>query len=88
VTRLYYTYKFCYGIFDKIIYKLDYSASKHRQFPNWFMTALSTFGLGFQLLGMAVLIAINKIDLIIPIILFANIGLLGFIIIRKLLPNK
>jgi hypothetical protein len=52
------------------------------------MTALSTFGLGFQLLGMAVLIAINKIDLIIPIILFANIGLLGFIIIRKLLPNK
>jgi len=88
VTRLYYTYKFCYGIFDKIIYKLDYSASKHRHFPNWFMTALSTFGLGFQLLGMAVLIAINKIDLIIPIILFANIGLLGFIIIRKLLPNK
>lgn len=87
VTRLYYSYKFCYGIFDKIIYTLDFNAAKHSNFPKWFMTALSTFGLGFQLLGIAVLLVFHKMELIIPIILLANLGIVGFIGVRKLLPK-
>lgn len=83
VTRLYYTYKFCYGLFDKIIYKLDFKASQQSHFPNWFMTALSAFGLGFQLLVIALLIAADQIELIIPLILLANMGLVAFIGIRK-----
>ncbi len=83
VTRLYYSYKFCYGVFDKIIYKLDFKASVQNHFPNWFMTSLSAFGLGFQLLVIAILIAADKIEVIIPLILFANVGLIGFIGMRK-----
>jgi phosphatidylglycerophosphate synthase len=60
VNRLYYAYKFCYGIFDKMIYTIDHHASTHKNFPKWFMTALSTFGLGFQLLVIAFLIALNQ----------------------------
>ena len=88
VNRLYYTYKFCYGVFDKIIYTLDFKAAAHRNFPKWFMTALSTFGLGFQLLVIAFLIALNQMSLVIPIILYANVALTGFIVLRKSLSNR
>jgi len=88
VNRLYYTYKFCYGIFDKIIYTIDHNASTHKNFPKWFMTVLSTFGLGFQLLVIAFLMALGQMKWIIPIILYANIALSVFIFIRKSLPDR
>ena len=52
------------------------------------MTALSTFGLGFQLLVMAFLIALNQMHLVIPIILYANVALIAFIVLRKSLSNR
>ena len=48
VNILFFLYKAFYGIFDKIIYALDRNASKGKPFPNWLMTLISTFGLGFH----------------------------------------
>ena len=71
-----------------MIYTIDHHASTHKNFPKWFMTALSTFGLGFQLLVIAFLIALNQMTLVIPVILYANIALVGFIVLRKSLPHS
>ena len=50
VTLLFITYRILYGGFDAIIYFLDRNAFTGSILPNWFMTSLSFFGLGFQLL--------------------------------------
>lgn len=66
VTALFYTYKVLYGLFDKIISTLDPRAAKGKLIPNWLMTLVSTFGLGFQLLIMATLLVLQSPELIIP----------------------
>lgn len=66
VNILFYTYKLLYGLFDKLIYTLDPKASDGKIIPNWLMTLVSTFGLGFQLLIMAVLLVIQLPEVIIP----------------------
>jgi len=45
VDILFWWYQLLYGIFDRIIYRLDPNASVNGRFPNWLMTAVSTFGL-------------------------------------------
>lgn len=58
VTFFYGLYRFLYTTFDVVIYYLDKNANKGTIMPNWLMTFVSTFGLGFQLLiiaGMLVL---------------------------------
>ena len=50
VNILFGLYKLFYSVFDKIIFVLDSNANKCKVFPNWLMTCVSTFGLGFQLL--------------------------------------
>ncbi|MFC4691409.1 CDP-alcohol phosphatidyltransferase family protein [Dokdonia genika] len=66
VTALFYTYKVLYGLFDKLISTLDPRAAKGKLIPNWLMTLVSTFGLGFQLLIMATLLVLQSPELIIP----------------------
>lgn len=83
VNILFQTYLLFYGIFDKIIYFLDADAYKIKRFPNWFMTLISIYGLGFQLLIIAVLMALNYIDYILPTLVFMTLPLLFFIAIRK-----
>lgn len=56
VDILFQIYRIVYGVFDKIIYKLDKGASQVKNFPKWFMTLLSAYGLGFQLLIIAVML--------------------------------
>ena len=48
VDMLFKVYQIVYGTFDKIIHFLDPQAYKVKTFPNWFMTLLSSYGLGFQ----------------------------------------
>ena len=52
-------YDILYVVFDKTIYNLDRNAMNSNPFPSWFMTMLSSFGLGFQLLVMAVMLALR-----------------------------
>ena len=59
VNVLFFMYVFFYGIFDRIIHLLDKDAYRCEKFPNWFMTLVSIYGLGFQLLIIAVMLVMN-----------------------------
>ncbi len=76
-------YTFLYGLFDRLIYQLDKTAPDAKNFPNWFMSWLSTFGLGFQLLIISVLLVFKMESIIIPFFVGYTLMIPVFIIIRK-----
>ena len=83
VDILFTTYKIVYGAFDKSIYFLDKEAHKTKSFPNWFMTCLSVYGLGFQLLIITVMMATGFIDWIVPFFIAFSALLFVLVGIRK-----
>ncbi|MFK7833440.1 MAG: CDP-alcohol phosphatidyltransferase family protein [Winogradskyella sp.] len=85
VNVLFGIYKVLYGGFDKTIYFLDQSASKGKVLPKWLMTAISTFGLGFQLLIIAIMLVAGLKEFIIPFFIGYSVMIFIFIAIRKLL---
>ena len=84
VNRLYKIYDILYITFDKFIYVLDNKASQCRAFPKWFMTLVSFFGLGFQLLIMAIMLVFRLEMYIIPFFIKSSIFILVFVVIRKI----
>jgi phosphatidylglycerophosphate synthase len=85
VNILYGLYKFFYGAFDKTIYVFDRNADQGKAMPNWLMTSVSTFGLGFQLLIIAVMLVFGLISAILPFFLVYTVMVFVFIGIRKFL---
>lgn len=85
VNFVYKLYTLLYSVFDKTIYALDASAANCAPFPKWFMSLVSIFGLGFQLLIMSFLLMINKADYIIPFFIIYSIFIFIFIGLRKML---
>ena len=83
VNILFFLYKAFYGVFDKIIYALDKNASKGKTLPNWLMSLISTFGLGFQLLLISILLVLNLKEIIIPFFIGYSGLIFVFIAIRK-----
>jgi CDP-diacylglycerol---serine O-phosphatidyltransferase len=84
VDFLYDTYNILYGTFDKLIYGLDKSASDAPPFPKWFMSMISIYGLGFQLLIISALLSVGLIEFIIPFFIGYNVFLIVFIGLRKI----
>lgn len=85
VNILFGIYKVLYGVFDKIIYALDANANKSKPSPNLLMTAVSTFGLGFQLLLISLMLILGFKEYIIYFFLWYSLMIIVFISIRKLL---
>ncbi len=83
VNIFYKIYDFLYISFDKTIYLMDENAMKGEPFPKWFMTLLSTFGLGFQLLIMAVMLVLNLEMFVIPFFIGYSVFIFVFIGIRR-----
>ena len=83
VTILFGIYTIVYGAFDKIIHLLDQDAYKVKTFPNWFMTLLSLYGLGFQLLIIALMLPLGWIEFIIPFFIIYTLLIFVLIGIRK-----
>lgn len=83
VDLLFFLYKFFYGVFDKIIYALDKKAPKGKTFPKWLMSLISTFGLGFQLLIISVLLVLGLKEIIIPFFILYSSFIFVFVFIRK-----
>ena len=79
VTLLFGIYKALYGVFDKTIYALDANASKGKRLPNILMTALSTFGLGFQLLTISLMLVLGYKEYIAYFFLWYSLMILVFI---------
>ena len=84
VNMLFTAYTIVYSVFDKIIHFLDKDAYKVKTFPNWFMTLLSVYGLGFQLLIIAVMLPFGLIEFIVPFFIIYTFLLFILIAIRKI----
>jgi len=84
VSILFFIYKLFYGIFDKIIYALDRNAPEGKPFPNWLMSLVSTFGLGFQLLLISIFLVLDLKEFIIPFFIAYSLFIFIFIAIRKI----
>lgn len=85
VNILFGLYKRLYGTFDKTIYALDRNAYQGKVLPNWLMTCVSTFGLGFQLLIIAIMLLSGLESIILPFFLVYTVMIFVFIGIRKYL---
>lgn len=83
VNLFYRMYDILYIAFDKTIYFIDKKAMNSKPFPKWFMTMLSTFGLGFQLLVMAIMLALRLEMYIIPFFIAYSTLILVFVGIRR-----
>ena len=83
VNILFGIYTIVYGFFDKIIHFLDAEDYKVKTFPNWFMTLLSLYGLGFQLLIIAFMLPFGWIELIAPFFIIYSLLIFVMIGIRK-----
>ena len=83
VNILFKIYTIVYGVFDRIIHFLDKEAYKVKSFPNWFMTLVSVYGLGFQLLIIAVMLPLGYLQFIVPFFILFTIPILLLIGIRK-----
>ena len=74
-----------YISFDKTIYLLDQKAIDSDPFPKWFMTLLSTLGLGFQLLIMSIMLILHLEHYIITFFIVYSILILIIVGIRRLI---
>ncbi len=83
VNVLFGMYNILYKVFDQTIYHLDKDATKGNHFPKWFMTLVSAFGLGFQLLIMGCFLAFNLDYLIIPFFIGYTFLIPVFIFLRR-----
>ncbi len=88
VNFLYITFKVLYGGFDFIILNIDKEAQKLNKLPNWFMTFVSIYGLGFQLLLIGLLLILELNNYLFYILIFYSIFILVMIFIRKALIRK
>ena len=78
-------YLIIYGWQDFLIHKLDRKAIETNELPNWFLTTVSIFGLGFQLLLIAVFVFHRSQQIVIPFFLIPYSALaLLVIFIRKI----
>jgi|TARA_B110000116_G_C16427398_1_gene398951 hypothetical protein len=84
VNLFYKIYDILYITFDKIMYHMDKNASDSPPFPKWFMTLVSMYGLGFQLLFMALMLALKLQDYVIPFFIVYSALIVVFVGLRKL----
>tara|TARA_B100000780_G_scaffold95977_1_gene66928 strand:- start:658 stop:1428 length:771 start_codon:yes stop_codon:yes gene_type:complete len=84
VNVFYKIYDILYISFDKIMYYMDKDAKDSPPFPKWFMTLVSMYGLGFQLLIMALMLSFKLQAYVIPFFIGYSILLVVFIGLRKL----
>lgn len=71
------------GVFDKIIHFLNTDAYKSKSFSHWFMSLVSVYGLGFQLLIIAFMLPLGLIEYIIPFFICFSVLIAVIIGIRK-----
>lgn len=84
VNFLFFIYRLCYSFYDRIIYWFDEDAQSSKPFPKWFMTLLSIYGLGFQLLIISLMLVTGLVEFIIPFFIVYSALIIVFISIRRL----
>ena len=84
VNILFFLYKAFYGVFDFIVYQLEKSASEVKNMPKWFMSFVSIYGLGFQLLIIALFLSLGLKAYIILFFIVYSLFIPLFIGVRKI----
>ncbi len=84
VNIFYKIYDILYISFDKIMYYMDKEARDSPPFPKWFMTLISIYGLGFQLLLMALMLILKLQIYVIPFFISYSVLVVVFVGIRKI----
>jgi|TARA_Y100000385_G_scaffold243724_1_gene261356 hypothetical protein len=85
VNICYKIYDILYITFDKIMYHMDKNAIDSPPFPKWFMTLVSMYGLGFQLLFMAIMLTLKLQAYVIPFFIGYSALIVVFVGLRKLI---
>ncbi len=80
---MYTLFNILYSFFDKTIHLMDKEAYKTNGISNWFMTLVSFYGLGFQLLIIAIMLPLQLSNFIIPFFILYSIFIFAIIAIRK-----
>jgi phosphatidylserine synthase len=88
VNFLFIIYTIVYGGFDRIILFIDGNAKNSKHIPNWFMSFVSIYGLGFQLLIIGVMLTVGMINYIIPFFIYYSIFIIIIIAVRKIFLTK
>ncbi|MDB4107546.1 CDP-alcohol phosphatidyltransferase family protein [Bacteroidia bacterium] len=83
VNKYFKVFNVLYRPFDKIIHAIDKDAVNSKPFPKWFMTSVSSMGLGFQLLIMSIMLLLNLEEFIITFFLFYSAQILLLVGIRR-----
>ena len=87
VNVMYYSYKICYSLFDRVVHALDPQAYQEALPQRWLMTLVSIYGLGFQLLLLGLALIWLPYQWILPGIVALNVFLPLFILLRKFTPT-
>lgn len=83
VSLLHTLYNVMYGVFDKLMILLDRKAITGSRLPNWFMSLVSSMGLGFQILLMALFLCFGLHAWILPFFIGYTIWGFAIIVVRK-----
>lgn len=83
VNILFQVFRLLYRGFDEFVFRLDPQAQHAGISKKWFMTLVSIYGLGFQLLLICLFLVIGWIDMIIPFFIAYSILIPFIILIRK-----
>lgn len=84
VDRLFLVFYFLYSAFDKLVFWMDQDAYKVKTYPNWFMSLISIYGLGFQLLIIAIMLSFGVIQYTIPFFIYYNTLIIIILATRKI----
>jgi len=85
VNIFYKIYDTLYISFDKVMFYMDRNARYTPPFPKWFMTLVSIYGLGFQLLIMAFMLVFKLHEFVIPFFIIYSVFIFVFVGLRKLI---
>ncbi|MDA8559134.1 CDP-alcohol phosphatidyltransferase family protein [Flavobacteriaceae bacterium] len=85
VNIFYKIYDTLYIPFDKVMFYMDRNARYTPPFPKWFMTLVSIYGLGFQLLIMAFMLVFKLHEFVIPFFIIYSVFIFVFVGLRKLI---
>ena len=77
-----------YGFFDRFVQALDANAHRSKNYPSWFMSFVSVYGLGFQLLIVSVMLILGFQNFIVIFFIGYTVLLPIMIFIRKSLNEK
>ena len=83
VNVLFILYLFFYRGFDLLVIFLDSKAQNIQKFPNWFLSLISIYGLGFQLLIISIMLSFKLTEFIIPFFISYSIFIPIIIFLRK-----